>query len=121
AAEETEKADETEKTVVPAQTIAVRPEGRWMLVRYTSGGEARLRLTGFDRISDYALIDDHTLIVAEEGRDRLSVVGFDGRLVGEIRAHRPRCIQVLGPDRFLICQDDPARVSEIDRSGAVLW
>ena len=35
--------------------------------------------------------------------------------------HRPKCVEVLGPDRFLVCGDDPPQVVEIDRRGQTYW
>lgn len=116
----------TAATAIPAagqapQTFAVRPEGRWMLMRYTNKGTVLQRFTGFEHISDFALLDDSNVLVAEEEAGRLTAVGFDGRLLFETPVRRPRCLQVLAADRFLVCQDGPAAVAEIDRSGRVLW
>ncbi|HSD11669.1 MAG TPA: PQQ-binding-like beta-propeller repeat protein, partial [Candidatus Binatia bacterium] len=104
-----------------AKTFAVRPEGRWTLVLYATNGTARQRFTGFEHISDFAPLDDSSVLVAEEEGGRLTAVGFDGRLLFETPARRPRCLQVLAPDRFLVCLDGPAAVAEIDRTGRVLW
>ncbi|MFQ5668428.1 MAG: PQQ-binding-like beta-propeller repeat protein, partial [Candidatus Binatia bacterium] len=106
----------------PSQDIRVRGGGgRYMLVRYTTDGTVLQRYTGFGRISDITSYDGRTVLIAEQERDTISAMTLDGQIVWTIALHRPRWIQVLGPNRFLVCQDDPARVVEIDRTGKVFW
>ena len=105
----------------PAADIRVRADGPYMLERYTTDGTKLQRYTGFDRISDIALYDASTVLVAEPNRNTISAMALDGGIMWTIPVRRPRCLQVLGPDRFLVCQDNPASVVEVDRAGTVHW
>ena len=106
--------------VAPRQ-IKVGNDGDDMLVRYTTAGEALEQFTGFNRISDVTLYDADTVLVAEEARDRVVAMALDGRLLWTLPVHRPKCVEVLAADRFLVCGDDPPQVVEIDRSGQTYW
>jgi len=105
----------------PVTDVHVRAGGSHMLVRYGTDGSTLQRFTGFGQISGLAVYDETTVLVAEEDRDTISAMTLDGSIVWSITVHRPRCISVIGPDRFLVCQDDPAGVLETDRAGNVLW
>ncbi len=104
-----------------APDLAVGEGGDYLLVRYRTDGSVLQRYTGFTRIADVAVYDAATVLVAEPERNRITAVGLDGQIAWQVNVQQPRCIQVLGPDRLLICQDSPPRVSEIDRSGQVFW
>ena len=112
---------EAKSLATPPADIQVREDGPYMLVRYTTGGVALQRYTGFDRITDITLYDDTTILVAEPERNVISAVTLDGEIVWTMPVRRPRCIQVLDRDRFLVCQDHPASIVEIDRAGTVYW
>jgi Dolichyl-phosphate-mannose-protein mannosyltransferase len=105
----------------PAPDVRVYDDGPFMLVRYTTDGKQLQRLTGFGTISQLALYDDSTVLVAESDRNRITAVGLDGVVKWSTPVRRPRCVQVLGPDRLLVCQDIPAELVEVDRAGHVQW
>jgi hypothetical protein len=104
-----------------AETIRVRDVGDYMLVRYSTDGTILRRYTGFDEIADVAPYDASTVLVVERSRGTISALSLDGKILWHVSLSQPRCVQVLGPDRFLVCQDHPAKVAEIDRAGHVLW
>ena len=101
--------------------IKVYDDGPYALVRYSKNGETLERFTGFSRIRDVTLYDDHTVLVAEEEHDRVSAMDLDGNILWTLTARRPQCVEVLAPGRFLVCQDDPPGVVEMDRAGTVFW
>ncbi len=103
------------------EDIRVGGDGPYMLVRYATDGTAGQRFTGFSRVSALRRYDDQTVLVAEEERDRISAMTLDGRIAWTIPLRRPRSLEVLGPDRFLVSLDNPPRVVEVDRGGQVLW
>jgi hypothetical protein len=112
-----------QRNVAPeAPTVAVRDEGSYFLVRYTTDGKELQRFTGFGRVTDLARYDERTILVAEQ--DRGAITAFDleaGRIVWDIRVRQPRCIESLGDDRFLACLEGPATVVEIDRAAKIFW
>ena len=100
---------------------AERPaEETWTLARYSTDGQVLARHTGFGRISDIAA-DGSGLLVAEELRHTISLVGPNGDVLRRIPVRRPRCVQRLGADRFLVCQAHPLRIVEVDGAGTVFW
>lgn len=103
------------------ETIRVRESGDYMLIRYATDGTILRRYTGFDTIADVEPYDASTVLVVEQRRGTISAVSLDGRVLWSISLAQPRCVQVLGPNRLLVCQDHPAKVAEIDRTGKVLW
>ena len=103
------------------QVIKIRDEGRYMLVRYRTDGTELQRFTGFGTVTDLALYDDHTVLVAEQDRGSIAAFDLEGRIAWEIALRQPRCVQPLGEDRFLVCMDNPATVAEINRTGKSFW
>ncbi len=104
-----------------AADIRLRDDGSYMLVRYRKDGSILQRYLGFDQIADIALYDNRTVLVAEKDRNTISAMTLSGQMIWAVSVHRPRCIRVLAPDRFLVCQEDPAGVVEVDRNGNVSW
>jgi hypothetical protein len=103
------------------EVVKIRDEGRYMLVRYQTDGTELQRFTGFGTVTDLALYDDHTVLVAEQDRGSIAAFNLEGRIDWEIALRQPRCVQPLEGDRFLVCMDNPATVAEIDRSGKSFW
>jgi len=105
----------------PATDVRLRDDGNYMLARHRADGSILQRYMGFDEIADIAIYDSETVLVAEKDRDSVSAMTLGGNILWAVPVHRPRCVRVLGPDRFLVCQDDPAGVLEVDRTGNVSW
>jgi hypothetical protein len=104
-----------------AAEIRVREGGSWVVARYSMDGRLLRRYTGFDHVSDIAFYDSGTLLVAEEQRSTISALGGDGAIRWEIHTRGPRCVQALPSGNFLVCQDDPLQVVEVDRAGTIRW
>jgi hypothetical protein len=101
--------------------IRIYDDGAYALERYNSKGTLVRRYTGFSRIAAVRMYDDDTVLIAEEERNRISALTLDGHIVWTIALHRPRSVEVLGRDRFLVAQDDPPKVAEVNRAGEVSW
>ncbi len=99
----------------------MRDDGEYDLEWYESSGRLLRRYIGFSRITAVRMYDNDTVLIAEEERDRISALALDGRLAWTIPLRRPRSVEVLGADRFLVAQDDPPKVAEVNRAGEVLW
>jgi hypothetical protein len=104
-----------------ATDVRLRDGGSDMLVRYRADGSILQRYMGFGQIADIALYDSKTVLVAEKDRNTISAMTLGGKMIWAVPVHQPLCIRVLGPDRFLVCHDDPAGVLEVDRTGNVSW
>lgn len=111
----------TELAPEGAAHLNLRDDGSFMLVRYRADGSVLQRYMGFDLITDITLYDSKTFLVAEKDRNTISAITLGGEKIWAIPVHRPRCVRVLRPDRFLVCQEDPAGVAEVDRTGSVSW
>ena len=103
-----------------ATEVRVRENGSWLVARYSRDGRLLRRYTGFGRISDIAVYDSETLLVAEGEIGTISALGSEGAVRWEIRTRRPRCVQALASGNFLVCQERPLRVVEVHRAGQIL-
>ncbi len=115
------RADTGEQRGTPTTDFRLRDGGSDMLMRYRTDGSALARYAGLGQITDIALYDPTTVLVAEQDRNTISAMTLGGNILWTISVHQPRCIRFLGPGRFLVCQDDPAGVLEIDKTGNVSW
>jgi dolichyl-phosphate-mannose-protein mannosyltransferase/putative pyrroloquinoline-quinone binding quinoprotein len=104
-----------------ARDIRIRDDGAYDLEWYDSSGRLLRRYIGFSRITAVRMYDDDTVLIVEEDRDQISALALDGRFVWTIPLHRPRSVEVLGADRFLVAQDYPPAVVEVNRAGEVSW
>jgi hypothetical protein len=101
--------------------VRVRAGGSYAVMHYTTTGSVLQRFRGFGQISDLALYDDATVLIAEEDVGRITALSLSGAIAWTVPVHRPRCVEALGPDRLLVCEDVPPRIVEVDRAGTVLW
>jgi len=101
--------------------VRVRDGGTYAVMRYTTTGSVLQRFRGFGEISDLALYDDATVLIAEADAGRITALSLTGAIVWTVPVRRPRCVEALGPDRLLVCEDVPPRIVEVDRTGRVLW
>jgi len=101
--------------------VRVREGGSYAVMRYTTTGAVLQRFRGFGQISDLALYDDTTVLIAEEEAGRITALSLSGTIVWTVPVRRPRCVEALGPDQLLVCEDLPPRIVEVDRTGHVGW
>ncbi len=104
-----------------ATDVRLREGGSHALVRYRADGTILRRYMGLGEIADVTPYDGETVLVAEKDRDTVSAMTLGGRVIWTVPVHRPVCVRVLGPDRFLVCQEDPAGLLEVNRTGNASW